>query len=97
MLFINWSQVPLSLGPDLASNNASLGVQLMGAPWISPVPFSIPGPYAHQTKALIKAKCSERYASGSVDIVASSTCDSGRAQRWAENYNGAASGQATMH
>lgn len=69
-------QVELQLGPDLATNNQSMYVQLMGAPWIEPVGFSLRGPFAAQTRALVSAKCGPRYPSASIDIVAKSTCDS---------------------
>lgn len=65
----------LELGPDLASNNRSMYMQLMGAPWIQPVQFSLRGPFAAQTRALVSARCSPRYPRASVDIVAKSTCD----------------------
>ncbi|KAG2487578.1 hypothetical protein HYH03_013857 [Edaphochlamys debaryana] len=68
-------QVDLQLGPDLASNSASMALQLMGAPWISPVPFGLRGPFATQTRALVTAKCGPKYPVASVDVVAWGTCD----------------------
>ena len=47
----------------------------MGAPWIEPVPFKLPGPFARQTKALVAAKCGPKYPIASVDVVATGTCD----------------------
>ena len=67
----------LQLGPDLATNKDGMYVQLMGAPWISPVPFGLPGPYAAQTRALVAAKCGPKHVSATIDIVASSQCDAG--------------------
>ncbi|GLC39307.1 hypothetical protein PLESTM_000881300 [Pleodorina starrii] len=66
--------VPLTLGPDLATNNNGMYLQLMGAPWVSPVPMLLPGPYAAQTRAMVAAKCGPKYVSASTDIVISSTC-----------------------
>ncbi|KAG2491889.1 hypothetical protein HYH03_009841 [Edaphochlamys debaryana] len=67
--------VELDLGPDLASNSRGMQLQLMGSPWISPVPFQLPGPFATQTRVMVAAKCAANYPSASVDIVARGTCD----------------------
>jgi hypothetical protein len=68
-------QTAFELGPDLASNTNGSYLQLMGAPWIEPVPFKLPGPFARQTKALVAAKCGPKYPIASVDIVATGSCD----------------------
>ena len=63
--------------PDLGSNNASLNLQLMGAPWITPVPYSLPGPKFSQSKALVTAKCGPRHLRGTVDILVKDVCSAG--------------------
>ncbi|KAG2424120.1 hypothetical protein HXX76_014794 [Chlamydomonas incerta] len=67
--------VRIQLEPDLASNSGAMYVQLMGAPWVQPVPFTLRGPFATQTKALVSARCGPKYVNSSIDIVARGMCD----------------------
>ncbi|PNW87807.1 hypothetical protein CHLRE_01g002861v5 [Chlamydomonas reinhardtii] len=73
--------VAMQLGPDLATNNANMQLQLMGAPWIEPVPYKLRGPIATQTKAVVTARCGPRYLTSAVDIVSTGTCDAAEFSR----------------
>ncbi len=71
----------MELEPDLATNAGGMYLQMMGAPWIQPVPFSLRGPYATQTKALVSAKCGPRHPLSTIDIVSKGVCMEGESAR----------------
>ncbi|KAG2486018.1 hypothetical protein HYH03_015331 [Edaphochlamys debaryana] len=68
--------VEFALGPDLASNSG-LQLSLLGAPWVSPVPYWLPGPKANAALTAVAATCAPGRPTAASDIVARSTCDGG--------------------